>query len=202
MRQKTYYTVDEITNNLYTIGHEFMTADNVEYVGPYHRYITGEIFTQPKWDAQTSVQLIQFKQIPAAVKIYNELNSITIQTGIPNPVIVQITSADINRGYIIRYFIKRINEQSILEIDNVQYTKYMSNEFDTNMYVATKMYWFINGVSDDVQENGVLVKGVVTKNQTQIKQSEQQVPGLSKLLTDPLQFYTDTDFAAPKDINA
>jgi hypothetical protein len=202
MRQKTYYTVDEITNNLYTIGHEFMTTDNVEYVGPYHRYITGEIFTQPKWDAQTSKQLIQFKQIPTAVKIYNALNSITIQTGIPNPVIVQITSADINQGYIIRYFIKRINEQAILEIDNAQYTKYMSNEFDTNMYVATKMYWFISGASDDVRENGVLVKGVVTKNQTQIKQSEQQVPGLSKLLTDPLQFYTDTDFVVPKDINA
>jgi hypothetical protein len=78
----------------------------------------------------------------------------------------------------------------------------MSNEFDTNMYVATKMYWFISGASDDVRENGVLVKGVVTKNQTQIKQSEQQVPGLSKLLTDPLQFYTDTDFVVAKDINA
>jgi hypothetical protein len=202
MRQKTYYTVDEITNNLYTIGQEFMTTDNVEYIGLYHRYITGEIFTQPKWNAQTSKQLIQFKQTPAAVKIYNQLNPINIQTIIPNPVIVQITSADINQGYIIRYFIKRINEQAILEIDNVQYTKYISNEFDTNMYVATKMYWFISGESDDVYKNGVLVKGVVTKNQTQIKQAEQQVPGLSKLLSNPLQYYTDTDFKVPKDINA
>ncbi len=44
-RLKTFYTADEITNNLYTSGSEYMTEDNVEYVGSYHSYATGERYT-------------------------------------------------------------------------------------------------------------------------------------------------------------
>ena len=49
-RLKLYYPVDEITNDLYTYGSELMTEDNVEYIGAFHRYITGEVYTKSKWD--------------------------------------------------------------------------------------------------------------------------------------------------------
>lgn len=202
MRQKTYYTVDEITNNLYTMGQEWMTEDHTEYVGLYHRYITGEVYTGKSWDSKTSKELIQYKQIPAEVKLYNQLKQISVKFDEPTATVVQITQQHIDQGYLIRYFIKKINETKILEIDESQYNKFTENLFDTNMYVATKIYWFVSGETADQTVNGILEKGVVSKNLDQIKQGVSKVPGLSNLLADPLQYYTDTSYVIPKDINA
>jgi hypothetical protein len=53
MRLKLYYTTDEITNNLYTSGMQYMLQDNTEYRGLYHTYLTGEVYTGATWDSKT-----------------------------------------------------------------------------------------------------------------------------------------------------
>ena len=58
MRLKLYYTTDEITNNLYTSGMQYMLQDNTEYRGLYHTYLTGEVYTGATWDSKTSKKLI------------------------------------------------------------------------------------------------------------------------------------------------
>jgi len=45
------------------------------------------------------------------------------------------------------------------------------------------------------------VPGVIELNTKEIQRMEQTLPGISKKLTNPLQYYTDTDFVVPRDIN-
>ena len=54
---------------------------------------------------------------------------------------------------------------------------------------------------DDELVNGTLIKGIRNKNLLQIIAANTKMPGLTDLLTNPLQFYQDTSFTAPKDIN-
>ena len=44
MRQKAYYTKNEIETNLYTTGKQFMLTDRTEYIGLYHRYIVTHLY--------------------------------------------------------------------------------------------------------------------------------------------------------------
>ena len=74
-RFKIRYTKDEITNNLYTTGNEYMTVDNIEYIGLYHIYSTGEIFTLSSWNPSKSKKLIPYKELSESEKSYSQLKT-------------------------------------------------------------------------------------------------------------------------------
>ena len=202
-RQKAYYTIDEITNNLYTTGSEWMLQNFTEYKGLYHTYITGEVYTQAKWNPKTSKKLIKYKQPNNNEFVYTLLKPEiktsydSIQTYYP-----KITIEDRKLGSITRYFIKRINSTSIIEISKQQFQNYNSKLIDPNINIAVSLKWTITGKVDDEAVGTVLVEGVKSKNQQAIKQANMKVPGLSSKLTNLLEFYADTDFIAPADINA
>jgi hypothetical protein len=61
--------------------------------------------------------------------------------------------------------------------------------------------WYITGNVRDVDNNPAIRLGIITKNSAQIKQAESLMPGLRNKLPNLLQYYTDTDFTVPKDIN-
>ena len=46
-----------------------------------------------------------------------------------------------------------------------------------------------------------MIPGVITKNTQQIKAAAQTIPELTTILSNPLEFYSDTDYIAPVDIN-
>ncbi len=123
MRNKTYYTNDEIVTDLYTQGKEWMTEDYIEYIGPYHTYITGEVYPEPTYNKEFSQKLIEFKEInkdPNNI-IYRILNDVKTDYNSFNFYQVNITSEDIATGTINRYFIKKINSTNIIEIDQTEY---------------------------------------------------------------------------------
>jgi hypothetical protein len=200
-RLKLYYPTEEITNNLYTYGSELMTEDNVEYVGPFHRYVTGEVYTGSTWDAKTSKKLVVFQQ-QNKITIYNTLKpDIKVKYITPNRIQPQITSADIFRGSIQRYFICKQNERIIFEVDAAQYNDWTSNVIDNKIYIATRIEWTITGPIQDSQKGNVLIPGVTTKNIQQIKVATRTIPAIVSILTNPLEFYVDTDYIKPVDIN-
>ena len=87
--------------------------------------------------------------------------------------------------------------------DNVNHNQnYNSKLIDPNINIAVSLKWTITGKVDDEAVGTVLVEGVKSKNQQAIKQANMKVPGISARLTNLLEFYTDTDFIAPADINA
>ena len=202
-RIKLYYPVDEITNNLYTTGQEFMTLDNVEYIGAFHKYITGEVYTQETWNPKLSKKLIPYKQQVTEVNtIYKKLKpDIRLKYSAPRAVVVQPNKTDITAGFISRYFIKQQNDNTIIEIDKLQYDNWSNNVIDRKMHQAVQITWYIAGTISDSYDGTVFVPGVISKNQQQIAIASQTISNLSSYLTNLTEFYTDNDYSTPIDIN-
>jgi UDP-N-acetylglucosamine pyrophosphorylase len=112
-----------------------------------------------------------------------------------------ITPEDRATGNINRYFIKKINDAAIFEIDKTQFDAHANNIIDSNMFYTTKLIWYITGAVNDETAGAVTKQGVRSKNLTQIAFANQAMPGLAAILTNPLQFYTDNDYKVPPSIN-
>ncbi len=201
MRIKSYYSANEIVNNLYTTGQELMTTDNVEYVGLYHKYTTGEIYSQPTWNKNKSVKLIKYKEQPESVIEYNKISDIEINYKSFNTYNVVITKENINNGYIDRFIIKRSNDNIFYEVNSDTYDAYTSEDIDPVLYSAVKLKWYITGNINDTQQGNITIPGVQSNNYKELQTAEITVPGISLYFTDLLQYYVDNDNVTPKDIN-
>ena len=201
MRIKSYYSTNEIVNNLYTTGQELMTTDNVEYVGLYHKYTTGEIYSQPTWNKNKSVKLIKYKEQPESVIEYNKISDIEINYKSFNTYSVVITKDNINNGYIDRFIIKRSNDNIFYEVNSDTYDAYTSEDIDPVLYSAVKLKWYITGNITDTQQGNITIPGIQSNNYKELQTAEITVPGISLYFTDLLQYYVDNDNITPKDIN-
>lgn len=204
-RSRIQYAKDEIITDLYTVGLEYMYADtNEEYIGPYHKYTTGEVFTEFNWKPNQSKKLITYQDINTTQFLYKTLKPDiktsyeSVSTYVPQP-----TDEDFKAGYFQRYFISKFNENVIIEIDLASYNKYLAAELDNNAYVVTKLTWHISGIPRTQSKDGITEVGVYEKNRNIVINAESTMPGISKKLTDYLEFYVGnlTDVVIPKDIN-
>lgn len=200
-RLKSYYTADEITNDLYTFGKEFMTQDNVEYIGPYHRYATGETYTEFQWNPRDSVRLVAYRDLAQPTMQYRKLKNFSLSTIAPKQVPCTINKNDIRLGFVTRYFINKVNQLEVFEIDSEQYAAWQSGRIDKILYVAIELTWRIAGNLNDVVEKGITKPGVITQNQQTLIAASQTIPNIINTVTNLTEFYTDADFVIPKDIN-
>ena len=201
MRIKSYYSANEIVNNLYTTGQELMTTDNVEYIGLYHKYTTGEVYSQPTWDKNKSVKLIKYKDQPESVIEYNKISDIEINYKSFNTYNVAITKENINTGYVDRFIIKRANDNVFYEVNSDRYDMYTNEDIDPVLYLAVKFKWYITGNINDVRQGNILIPGVPSNNYKELQTAEKTVPNITSYLKDLLQYYVDNDNVTPKDIN-
>lgn len=201
-RIKTYYTTDEVINDLYTLGGEYMTMDRIEYIGPYHHYITTkEIYTQSKWDLRLSKQLIPYVSEETTVTTYKTIKNIELSKQQPKLAIPVINKQSISNGYIKRYFIKKINDSNIIEIDQQQYVDWQNKNIDMILYQAVVLLWYISGPQQDVTINNTKIFGTITKNKQSITAAALSMPEIVSHLTDLSEYYTDNTFIIPTDIN-
>jgi hypothetical protein len=201
-RLKTFYTPDEITTNLYTTGSKLMTEDLVEYVGAYHEYITGEQYTNAIWDSKISKKLIPYETYDSTNKQYKLLKpNINVRFETPYASKPVITKTDISNKFVTRFFIKRINDTNILEINQATYQNWSTNKIDKKMYNAVSIEWAIAGNIEDSFNGSVFVPGVLTKNKQSIEAASIRLPELQNAITNFTEYYTDTDFIIPVDIN-
>jgi hypothetical protein len=96
---------------------------------------------------------------------------------------------------------QRINDAKILEVNQTTYQKWFSNTIDKKMYRAVSIHWTITGNLDDTTYRGAFQPGVMTKNKLAIADASTTIPDIANILTNLTQFYTDTDYIAPIDIN-
>ena len=204
-RNRLQYAKDEIINNLYTVGKEYMMHDtDEEYVGPYHKYTTGEVFTEFEWKPNISKKLVQFKDISSIQYQFQKINPNikttyeTIPYFTPTP-----TTADYKKGKLVRFFLKKINEFKIIEVSEDIYNKHSAAEIDPNLYISTKIDWIISGIANSSVKDGIYVVGVQEQNAKTVFDTELIMPSISKILPDYLQFYVGntSGVIVPPDIN-
>ena len=137
-----------------------MTIDNVEYIGQYHTYVTGEVFTQPTFvdgKSRKLIPFVDFSKIGETDDIgmdfaknfeYDNITKLDVlDTLIPNPGIEEITEEDLTNGFFERYFGYKYDGRC-LELNKENYDKIGSDEGLTDVqWTKVKLKWKIKRTS-------------------------------------------------------
>ena len=197
-RLKIYYPVDQIINNLYTNGGQYMLESGAGYTGSYHRYSTGEIYTESGWNQFQSKKLIPYKptyQIEGNM-IYKNITKVDVDPFVaPRYYFPILKEDDYVNGSVDRYFIQRNNLTnavfSIIEIDADQYSSLVSSGKGINagLYTAITIPWKLTGPRNDVRNsnNAIVQFGVEDTNQRIVQLNKIKMPGLDTFINDYIE---------------
>ena len=199
-RKRIYYTKAQITEGLVTNGGEWMFTDNTEYIGQYHTYTTGEVFSEASYVKDKSRILIPYINID----LINEQNEIGIDTTknfeydniknldvsksiIPNPSRQPISNNDIKSEYIIRYFAYKVNDGQLLELDKDTYNKVGSEDgLDKILWRKFQLRWKVSGPDNDVinSDGSISEYGIIDTNKRTIALKSEEYPTLMDYIVD------------------
>ena len=175
IRNKIYYPEGQINRGLYTNGSEWMLEDGKEFIGPYHSYTNGEIFTLPSYSATLSKKLIPYVNLSDSTiqKKFEYTSLLKSPISQFNPTVYSNpgpTEKDYANGFYYRYFTKRYFQKLISEVnkDTFEDTK---DEF----YIKVKLVWKLTGPLNDT--NGTT--GVSDTNQRLLMQAESKISGIT-----------------------
>lgn len=94
-----------------------------------------------------------------------------IKTHVPSP-----DYFDFRRGYIVRYFIQRFNDDNapVYEVNSTEFEKFLSDEF----WNAIKLEWRLVGNMNEIENS----------NEKSVKIASKKMPGLLMYIPNYLQF--------------
>jgi hypothetical protein len=96
------------------------------------------------------------------------------------------SQADIIRGYLTRYFVQNVSSNVITEVDGAQY----ENLKTYPKYKRLQLKWVITGYANDIlASDGTRVYGAEHQNKTTTEWYSAQMPGLTKILRNPLEYF-------------
>ena len=202
MRKQSRYLPEDIETGLFTSGSEWQTADGTEYVGLYHRYNTGEVYTKAEWYPNSSQQLFEYRPETTANNVYYTLRpdiNVTYES-VPEHR-VQPTAADIARGFVTRYIALDMIQGSIRDVNQATYQNIQNRRWDSNRWRAVQVEWKITGETQDQTSYQGTTLGIESYNRQAIRVAERQIPGLSRYITNYTTYAADSDFIVPRDIN-
>ncbi len=202
MRKKEYYNKEEIVENQYTTGQEYMTKNRVEYIGLYHKYITGEVYTLARYNSNKSIPLIPYQEESDDIKLYKS-NKSKIKTKYSTPSIFypSPTVDDIKKNRITRYILKNVSTNQIFETNLQTVKNYQKKKIDNNLYQLETIEWKINGPLNTKTINGITQIGVIEENIETIRNKSRKMSGLLQYFKSYSEFYTDTTYEIPENIN-
>lgn len=202
-RKRIYYTKAQITTGLITKGKEWMFTDYIEYVGQFHKYTTGEVFSEISFVDGKSRILIPFVDVTAigvedgqgvdVAKqfIYDSVKTVNVKKMVlPNPDIEPVTEEDKINGFMERYFGYRYDNKCI-ELNKEKFNKIGSEEgLSDVLYLKVKLKWKISGPTYDRKDErgNVLESGVYDTNKRTVALYSEKYPLLKLKLMDFLEF--------------
>ena len=167
-----YYPENKIIKNLYTNGDILCYKNNGKvYIGFYHKLFNGKIFSgkDPKDQPVEELELFVNNQINSDDSevnfsednlIYNYLKEVNISKKLLVPKYYHPLpkDEDYQRGEFIRYFVKKINEFYILEINKDDYTaiKNKDKQWLYYIYEPFELKWKIIGEYDFVVHSNII----------------------------------------------
>ena len=191
-RRRIYYTKAQVREGLVTEGGEWMFTDNTEYIGQYHTYTTGEVFSEatfvdgksriliPYVDVQNINQQNEIGIDTAKNFEYDNIKTLDVKKSItPNQNQIQPTDKDIKRGWMERYFAKKVNDDIILELTKEDFDNVgTENGLDSILWEKFTLRWRITGPIDEILQT----------NQQTIQIKSQNYPLLASIVTDFTEF--------------
>lgn len=204
-RRRIYYTKAQTISGLVTKGKEWMFTDNTEYIGQYHKYTTGEVFTEPSYVKGKSRKLIPYvdfeKIISTSTDIdlnmelnseYDTVKSIDInKTTYLNPDTNKPKDSDFISGYVLRYFVFKINDHQLVELNEDDYSKVGSDDgFTDILWHKFEMRWKISGPDYDIidKAGNITQSGIIDTNIRTVALLSEKYPTLMDYITDYREF--------------
>lgn len=169
-----YYPKSKISEDQYTSGNQFvMLSTKKPYKGIYYATFDNRYFSGSPTDSNPAeLQKLIVNNTPGTTK------SMYFRP--------TVTTEDMQRGFITRYFIKRVNSgvDTIKEVSITDYNKFKSNP----LYVGVNLEWKITGPLYDNKDSKIPVHGIIDTNMRTVKSKETIVPGLSIYLVNLAEF--------------
>jgi len=92
---------------------------------------------------------------------------------------------DYLNGYINRYFVKKINDNTIYEVDSVGYA-----DVSNTLYTKSSLSWKITGRPKNSNDGKTLTDiGVISYNSYSISVLEKTIPGIRNILRNTVEFW-------------
>lgn len=196
-----YFPKSKILENQYTAGSEFERTDTKQpYTGIYCILSDGRFFTG-KTLLNDSIELIKTNKNPKTISFENLISS-KIANRIPSlnnlskqqdlrPRIVLPSDEDYKRGFMTRYFAKKLNLEQIqiFEINKPDYDSVQNNEDKFYpIYQVISMDWKITGPNYDDYSNDLMpVYGIIDTNRRTLEIKEQEMRGIKKYFNERLK---------------
>ena len=193
-RKRIYYTKAQIEEGLVTNGGEWMFTNGTEYIGQYHKYITGEVFSEATFIDGKSKILIPYidiekinQQTDFGIDLaknfeYDSIKNVDVPKSVtPNPSLQLVSNKDITNGYMTRYFAYKANDGRILELSKDEYDKIgTDNGLDEILWKRFTIRWKVIGPERDVlDKNGNIVEsGIIDTNRRTVTSQSTQYPTL------------------------
>jgi hypothetical protein len=174
-RKKIYYPEGQIQKGLYTQGKEWMLEDGTEYVGDYHTYITGEVFTKSSYVKNISKKLVPYIDLSQSSNKTNFKYDSLLEDTIDSFVFARYqknvpTQEDYDNGFYYRFFAKRHFNGIIVEVSEDTF-----NELQPEHYKTLELAW-------KLRDDAVIV------NQRQVRTAEKDIKGISNYITNYSEF--------------
>jgi hypothetical protein len=102
----------------------------------------------------------------------------------------KITQVDVRSGFVTRYFVRHISTKLITEVDKKQYEAFKTNV----LYERVEFPWVITGFANDtLSSDGTIIYGAKHKNTVTAVFYDKNMPGLTRLLSNPLEGFQGVD---------
>lgn len=170
-----------------TQGNEYMYADTLkEYIGDYHVYKTGAVYSDPEYNPKTSKELIKFiepLQNPICQTYLKISRKLFTDYAPPEIYYKIINQEEYEHGFTERYIIQKRNEPTrIFEVDKDQFkslNRFNLGGLNEYTYRRDKCQWRITGDPEYVRDWNLNV----------IADLEKTISGVGTyLFTDPTEF--------------
>jgi hypothetical protein len=184
-----YYPLSQITPNLYTNGDEFAyVSNNLPYTGYYFKTSTGKYYTgrTPSDAPNLEITFLTSQQTNTSDNVNNTVTVIdpiyyylnkspnTNTVYLPTYFPTLPTPQDYQNGEFRRYFCKKTNELTYIEINNDTYTKLITKDptIEYSLYFGFNISWTLTGDKQKVAQTNKNIVEIAMKRQQLYKFDE------------------------------
>ena len=197
-----YYPSFRVKTDLITNGNEFKTKSG-PYKGKYYMTYNGKLFTGPnpiigpneelsKIPIQYTSAYLNETNLPENVKkeIEKKTNQINKRNRLTSEAPVSYfpfaIESDYKKGYLLRSFIKRVNDKGfVIEISNQEYDNFINGtvNYDVSDYLTLQILWKITGPLNSIRVNQYDTRaGIIDTNKRLVENGNNTFLGITDFI--------------------
>jgi hypothetical protein len=197
-----YYPSFRIKTDLITNGSEYKTS-NGPYKGKYYMTYDGRKFTGPNPvvgpneelysnTQQTESTFLNNSNLPENVKSAISqktgagLKKVQVNRGAPTPYFPIPTEFDYKKGYIMRSFVKKVNDLGfITEISDEEYDNFQNGtiDYDVSYYLVYQIMWKLTGPLNSTRVGQYDVRaGIIDTNKRLVETANKTFLGITDFI--------------------